>query len=303
MLLWPDNYVKLDSSNLLVHPDYAPLFENNGWTTTDSVIQASFRGTIMRSRDRDDGWENVQWRLDAESTSPVSFLKRHRFSKPATSPASHEAEAVRWCQLTGAPCMEIIAVGNSESGVANEAGQKFHSFFLSKQVGEGLSVYQSLQNILNDKADRQQEIQDLLEITAFTAARLHSGHLYHNDCHFQHFYVDRSERETVARLIDLQGIRRISDPHAGYYQWLKDMGQLRHSLIRLQIYRDYNDFWYDCYEKFLTDSTTLRWLKNQGRKRISLRGDTRLFRRIFLNLVTFKWKRAQMLIHDRVRAA
>ncbi|WP_437229624.1 lipopolysaccharide kinase InaA family protein [Planctomicrobium sp. SH661] len=301
MKFWPDDYVTLDSGNLSVHPDDLPWCREQNWTTAAALLQATFSGELLRRRDDADGWDNVRWSFSTGTQTATCFVKRHRIVGESLSPSLQEARAVGWCERAGAPCMRIVAVGEIPGGLRDEAGRVFTSFFISAAVGTGVTAYQRLGSMIQSEASPD-EIRQLISAIALTAGRFHAADLYHGDCHFPHFLVDESGPELAARVIDLQGMRQATGLEA-YYLWLKDMGQLRHSLIRLGLYRRYANHWYSAYREAADSPQIHKWLDQGGRRRISLRGDLRLFRRIVASAAKLDFARARMLINDRMRAA
>ena len=291
-------------SGFWVHPDEIRRFQSLSWQSMQDLLLETYPGSMLRRREGLHGWDNVRIAIPARSGQPASiaFLKRHRAEGRVAMAGWKEAWAAKHCASMGVPCGEVVAVGLCRHGIPTPDGRAYSSLFLSGLVGEGLNVYDAILS-LEENAQQEQRLREILNAAAVTTARMHSAGLFHGDCHFQHFILEnRSPDPLQVRLIDLQQLRRIALRKSLYF-WLKDMAQLRYSMTRLGIYSQWAEFWYDRYSEHLESQQLILWMNSWRRRLIDVRGDIRLFRAAGLRLGKLRFKEAGEILSHRFRSA
>lgn len=221
-LIWPDDYVSLDDSRLLVHPDWIDRLHALGWTTVDSVMRSKHPRVFRRAEER----ENAI--VDFGPGSPRCYLKRH-FARGAwpwlkewrqtgrVGPAGWlEASAAAQCRRAGVSTPDVVAAGWRWLG----RPWRIDSFFLC----EALEQAKPADEVCLGRTWSESARQSLINSLADAARRLHHAGLFHRDFYWCHLFVAEPDAGRFdVTLIDLQ---RVFRPRRFIGRWRrKDLAQ------------------------------------------------------------------------------
>ena len=221
------------SAQFHVDPAYASLIREIGLDAdlvfTDPRIQV---------------WRSLSDRENARLDYATTSLHVKRYPPSAGFMAAQEVEGYRLLVEAGVPAAPIIADGCRADG----------SSFV---ILQDLSGYTPADKLLAQGF----AFDDLLNITADLAAKLHSHRLHHRDLYLCHFMVKPGYE---AKLIDMARVARLANPLTRRRWIVKDLGQ----------------FWYSTLEHTVTDEQRIAWLKRYcDSRKISMAGLTGPIRR------------------------
>lgn len=252
---WPYDYIAMDDGQLLIHPDYVPIFRSMGWTTVAAVM-ASDRLDVKRRVEQRDNCRLLLPR-PVGGGEIRAYVKRHRSNSFGdwmaarlrgnewTPPGIAEADAVGQCQAADVATMTVIAAGAKPGKRPWQA----ESFFMSEEIEGGIPADEFWASRMGPPASERSSTEDrlrLLEALAETARRLHGASLFHRDFYWCHFFVrEPSPGAFRAHLIDLQRIRQ---SRWSRLRWLlKDLAQFRFSVPAEHVAPEEELYWYQCY--------------------------------------------------------
>jgi len=307
MLTCPSDYVSLDSQRFLVHRDYHADFVARGWLCARDLIEATESMELMRERAYKGGWDNLKTKFAShdDGTAPLEgFVKRHQPLANGTSGAVEEAEAIFRFQDANLTSMKVIAVGTTAQPVQLSNGRKFSSVFLSEGLTSTGNIYDQIERFkANQDPQNETKINDLIRSVAQLIGKMHAADLYHGDCNFSHVLEVPTPLTSSSQLslIDLQGARELTGIQA-IYALLKDMGQLRASLIRAGVYRSHSKLWYSTYFSFSDSNNRPSISHSVLRRMIEFRSDLRMSRRLFRQLTKLQWNDSAKLLRSRFSA-
>jgi hypothetical protein len=248
MFRWPDDFLSLDDGALQVRRDLRTAFQRAEWTDVRAVLDSPVIH-YNRLRSFSGGWDTGLARLTLpEAGREIAVhVKRFRSGFRAAAAALREAEAAGLLQAAGVPCMDVAAVGRLRGSAG---GGTYSAFFMSEQVGTGESAFARVQRLRQAGSNTEPaELRGLFENIAETTARMHAAGIYHGDCKWKHFLLDRdADGREFVRLIDLERVRRRRGP-GGVYDWIKDLSQIERSMRLLGAGDAEQEAWHACYAR------------------------------------------------------
>ncbi len=297
MYRWPDDFLSLDNGARRVRPDLLPVFERAGWTRVAAVLDSPVVH-YNRLRPFSGGWDTGTARLPLQETEHeiAVHVKRFRSGFRAAAAAVREAEAVGLLLGAGVPCMDVAAVGRLRGGAG---GRKYSAFFMSEQVGTGESAFARVQRLRQAPPNTvASELRALFENIAETTARMHAAGIYHGDCKWKHYLLDRDAGggagagRTFTRLIDLERVRRRRGLGA-VYDWIKDLSQIERSMRLLGASDAEQQAWHTCYARcYREGGGPFAALAGMGAKAARARWTFVELRRPFVRALNLRGERA-----------
>jgi len=285
-----------DDGRLFLRNEYDKIFRAVGWRSLEDVFAKLPKHKLLRSRNYPGGWDNLRLTFPSdpflEAKPIVAFMKRHRPIDDVTAPAGLiEAAAVGLCQRANVPCMRVLAAGAAPAK-SDGTGVPYESVFISEAIGDGDDAFHRACRLLGDCSSHEcdAELRLILKAVVETVARMHAAELFHGDCHLNHFMLDQSDADgaMIARVIDLQGVRQATGARATYL-WLKDMGQLRASLLKLGLYRRYRQWWYQTYAETRKRLDGAQFGGRWARYLVGTRGNMRILKGMLSNATRFRF--------------
>lgn len=216
-----------DDGRLTVNAAFAETLRANSLTTFDALMQFE-QGDVAKNLRSD----RTTHRLSLETTDGQSrdfYLKRHRpppwkdyikpllnLSKPIVG-ARNEWLATQHFLQAGIPTTVPVAFGTSGG----------ESFLLTQGLGDGAKLSDWF---TENNRTTGNEIEEVIDRVAATAARMHSAGLHHQDFYLGHLMLP-TDRERGLQVLDLGRARRRRRLAS---RWVvKDLAQLLYSSRRL----------------------------------------------------------------------
>ena len=273
----------------IIRPDLVDFFRQRGWDSTTAVLHDA-QLTVLRKAD---GREicRTTWTDPRTGQERLAYVKRFLHS---SEPAEgwEEANSLADCQAAGVACADVLAAGRIFDARGNCTGSVLITAAVAHlatdrgrarkpALVESLSLFVLLQqqNLReNSNAESMAQCREWLRLLARTVSQLHAAQLTHGDLYLHHAYPQTSsDGETEIALIDLQLLRR-STGVTYWYQWIKDLWQLRFSLDRLQVDSATIQHWYECYFANGAGPRPLTWWQTALTGLIRISRPRRLFK-------------------------
>lgn len=252
----PDDIPGVDFDEVRVRRDFLPTVTQSGWNSTLSVMMSDQFRVLRSLNDRDNC--QTTWFDTATQTHRTIYLKRFQGTESHTG--WKEALQILAAKRVGVPTVEVLACGRALNG----QGTCTSSFLMTAAVvslepdasqngavwRESVSLFARFEEQNRSGVRTEVVIPErmrFLQQFSRTVRQLHRSNMTHGDLYLQHaFPSTTSTFRNEMVLIDFQ-LARQDHGLMGWYCWIKDLWQVRFSMIRLDFDSHLVRHWYQCY--------------------------------------------------------